>query len=792
MKPDHWDRASEIFHAALECADESDRMALVDERCADDLTLRDEVLSLLKAHEEGADFLENTPTEDLDQLVSMQLGERWIGARIGAWRIESLIHQGGMGAVYRVERVASDYHQTAALKLIRFGLETRELIERFGRERQVLAQLEHPGIARLLDGGTTESGLPYLVMEYVDGLPIDRYCDTQRLDIAARIRLFEQVCAAVHHAHQKLVIHRDLKPSNILVSADGMPKLLDFGIAKLLSDEALGADATITRQRILTPSNSSPEKFTGGPTTTATDVYALGILLYRLLCGSRPYRIDSDTSYARVAELICRETPTRPSQQLALHEQAGAIAEQRGLTADKLRRRLNGDLDTIVMKALRKEPERRYSSVEAMAHDLERYRAGLPVTARPDSLSYRAGKFCLRHWKGLAATSVAFAALVICLGVALWQADQARSERDRAHLINEFLQTILIEADPYEAGAEATVRDVLRSADERVSERFSGQPAIEAPLRYTIGYTQLSLMELNASLENLNRADQLYRELYGDDDDRTLLTQAYIAWIDYRRGQYDAAEAAYRALLDQLGPRHEHATRATIHNDFGIVLGEMERWDEALEHQRHALEIWLEHEPDRPEIGVAYNNIAYNLHGLGRLDEAREWYERALEHQRRQAPSGISVDLAYNLNNFGVLLRDLGQPEQALPYYRESLDMRIATLGAEHAFTGFGHLNLGRLLLELEQIDAARAELEAALRISQATLQPDQLQVLIARASLARADFLRGDEDGVIETLADVHERMIAIDAPLTFREQTGEWLEQAQQAAPMDAASLD
>ena len=777
MNQGRWEKAAEIFHAALECQDENTRQRLVDQRCAQDPALRNEVLSLLRAHEEGADFLENTPTEDLDQLVSRQLGERWIGTRIGPWRIESLIHQGGMGAVYRVERIGNDYQQTAALKLIRFGLETRELIERFGRERQVLAQLEHPGIARLLDGGTTDSGLPYLVMEYIDGLPIDQYCDENRLDLNARIELFEQVCAAVHYAHQKLVIHRDLKPSNILVTDDGRVRLLDFGIAKLLSDQALEAEATVTRHRILTPSNSSPEQFTGGLTTTATDVYALGILLYRLLCGCRPYRIDSDTSFARVEELICRETPTRPSQRLALQPDAHQIAQWRRLSADKLRRRLSGDLDTIIMKALRKEPERRYGSVETMARDLERYRAGLPVSARPDSISYRAGKFCLRHWKGLAATGAAFIALAVGLGVALWQADQARAERDRAQLINEFLQTILIEADPYQAGAEATVRDVLRKAGDLVNERFASQPEIEAPLRHTIGYTQLSLMELDASLDNLNRADRLNRQLYGELDDRTLLTRAYIAWIDYRRGQYDAAEAGYRALLDLLGPGHHHATRATIHNDFGIVLGEMERWEEALEHQRHALEIWLAHEPDRPEIGVAYNNVAYNLHGQGQLEQAREWYERALEHQRREAPDGISVDLAYNLNNYGVLLRDMGQPEQALQYYRESLDMRLATLGAEHAFTGFGHLNVGRLLLDLERAEEAMPHLERSVAISESTLAPDQLQVLVARASLARARSLTGLEDPRDE-LADVLATLQATQAPNQFIEQTRQWLE--------------
>jgi eukaryotic-like serine/threonine-protein kinase len=505
--------------------------------------------------------------------------------------------------------------------------------------------------------------------------------------------------------------------------------------------------------------------------TTASDVYALGLLLYRLLSGQPAYAIRPDAPLPELQRLICQDMPTRPSSALA--RSSASLSDP---ASKRQVRRLRGDLDTIVLKALRKEPERRYGSVEELAEDLRRLREGLPVLARPDTPGYRASKFIRRHWAGLAATSAAFLALSIGMGVAIFQAEQARSERDRTEQVNRFLQTILLEADPYQAGEEATVRDVLRKAGEMVGDRFSDQTDIEAALRYTIGYTQLSLMALAESRDNLVRAETLLRQLYGDSDDRTLMAQAYLAWLDFRRDDHAQAEAGYRRVLARLNERHEVATRATVHNDFGVILAELERWDEALEHQHFALELWLAHDPDRSEIGVAYNNIAYNLHGKGELEQARQWYEKALERQRAEAPNGLSPDLASNLNNLGILLRDLGLPDEALPYYRESVEMRIATLGADHAFTGFGHLNLGRLLLDLDRPEEARTELESAVHISTATLEPEHTQVLVARSSLARAKALTGEPERARAIFDEIIPVMREQRIPASFLEQAIRW----------------
>ncbi len=776
MDARHWQRIEAAFGQLVEIEDPRQRRMRLDQLCADDPALRAELEALLTSHERAGSFLESPAQSEAEAVLLDRFRARMIGRRFGPWIVQEALSEGGMGSVFRVQRDGEGFSQLGALKLIRSGLESESLIRRFEHERRLLARLEHASIARLLDGGTSEDGLPWLVMELIDGRPIDQWCDQNQLSVAERLRLFEQVCAAVHFAHQNLIIHRDLKAGNILVNRDGQVKLVDFGIAKLLEEDP-SSQRTLTSQRLLTPSSASPEQFLGQPVTTASDVYALGLVLYRLLCGTPAYDIDVTTSPIDAQRLICRDMPTRPSLSLGNDGRLAVAAAERGTRPERLKRQLSGDLDTIVLKALRKEPERRYGSVEELAADLRRHRQGLPVSARPDSVRYRAGKFVRRHWIGLGATAGAFLALGIGLSVAIWQTEQARAERDRTLRINDFLQAILIEADPYQAGAEATVRDVLRKAGEMVGERFSDQPDLEAPLRHTIGYTQLSLMDLEDSQANLERADELNRSVFGVDDERTLTTQAYLAWIEFRRGRFRDAEAGYRAVIARLRDRHDTAVRANIHNEFGIILSEMERWDEALvEHQR-ALDLWLKHAPDAPDVGILYNNIAGILHGQGKLEEAREWYQRALTRQRRDAPDGLSVDLSFNLNNFAVLLRDLDEPDTALPYYREALSMRIATLGPDHAFTGFAHMNLGRHLLAMDQPVEALKELERAVEISEATLEPTQLQVLASRASLARARALTGQADAAGPELAEVLALMRQEALPAWLITQAEEWL---------------
>jgi serine/threonine protein kinase len=446
MTPERYKQVRDLAGAALD-RPEAERRAFLAAACGADEALRAEVSSLLAAADEVRDspFLENavaltdgvatgTTSETVEALPP--------GCRVGPYEILEAIGHGGMGSVYRAVRADETYRQVVAVKVVRRGMETPAAQRRFREERQILAALEHPGIARLLDGGTTEDGLPYLVMEHVPGDPIDAYCDGGRLGVPERLRLFVKVCEAVHHAHRSLVVHRDLKPGNILVTPEGTPKLLDFGIARLLSppDAATPADHTATSLRAFTPQYASPEQVRGTPVTTSSDVYSLGVVLYELLAGSRPH--EGGLAHEMMAA-ICNVDPDRPSTCVARTKirttgsataeiTPEAVSETRGLSPALLRRKLSGDLDTIVLKALRKAPTDRYASVEALADDVRRHLEGRPVQARPQTAGYRAGKFVRRNPGLVAASVLALAALLGGSVVSTRQARIARGERARA------------------------------------------------------------------------------------------------------------------------------------------------------------------------------------------------------------------------------------------------------------------------------------------------------------------------------------------------------------------------
>jgi len=394
MDPARWERLQQLFHQAKALADDA-RAAFVAAACPDDPPLRDELHRLLAAEPDADQAVSGAIGAAAAQLVRDDAQGR-VGQRLGPWRIVAHHADGGMGTVYRADRDDGQYTQQVAVKLLNPAYVTEDAKARLDAERRILARLAHPHIARLLDGGSTDDGVPWLVMEFVDGQPIDTWCDQHGQGTRARLALFALVCRAVDHAHRNLVVHRDLKPSNILVDAQGQPRLLDFGIAKLL-DDAPGV--TRTGERVLTPSHASPEQITGGPVTTATDVYALGVLLYDLLAGKPPYG-GGDTPAATLARQIVETEPPRPSTAVSdgSSRRLGATRERgERLTPERLARELQGDLDNIVLMALRKEPERRYATAAALADDIERCLAHRPVHARPDTLAYRSAKFLRRH-----------------------------------------------------------------------------------------------------------------------------------------------------------------------------------------------------------------------------------------------------------------------------------------------------------------------------------------------------------------------------------------------------------
>jgi serine/threonine protein kinase len=431
MTPERWRGIKTIFDAALELPS-AGRTAFVEASCEGDAEALAEVQSLLAANDEAGDFIEVAPWPPPDKEYST-------GFSIGPYRIVQVIGEGGMGMVYQAVRVDDLYRKLVAVKVARRGFNDSAAMRRFETERHILAHLEHPNIARLLDGGTTVAGQPFFVMDFIAGTPIDEYCDAHHLDLASRLRLFLTVCSAVQYAHQNFVVHRDIKPQNILVTEESAIRLLDFGIAKLLDPEDDAAGATTSIVQMMTPEFASPEQLLNEPVTTASDTYSLGVLLYILLTGHRPFLFKSRMP-REIWDTIREAEPRRPSSVVVLSERTATgrditlpiVANARAIRPGRLARELAGDLDTILLMALRREPHRRYTSVEPLANDIERYLSGQPVLAREDTFSYRAGKFVGRHKGAVAAAGLAVLALAGGVVATSWEARIATRERERA------------------------------------------------------------------------------------------------------------------------------------------------------------------------------------------------------------------------------------------------------------------------------------------------------------------------------------------------------------------------
>jgi len=513
MTPERWQQVRDVLEQAI-ALDSAARSSYLEMACQNDPELRAEVDSLLRSHDQAGSVFLKKPAMDLIEPSSNEARPSpRVGRRIGSYQIAEEIGHGGMGEVYRATRADGQYKKDVAVKLVRVGLDSSFVLQRFLHERQILASLDHPHIARLLDGGTTEDGVPFLVMELIEGEPIDRYCDEHSLNITQRLKLFAQVCGAVQYAHQRLVIHRDIKPSNMLVTKEGEPKLLDFGIAKIL-DPSAGPEATLVGA--MTPEYASPEQVRGEPITTATDVYSLGVVLYQLLTGRSPYPGDTTTPH-ELARAVCEFEPGRPSTVIAREDTrmnaqtADAISRTREGSPQKLRRRLAGDLDNIVLKAVRKEPERRYISVEQFAEDIRRHLEGLPVKARQDSWSYRAGKFVRRHKVGMAATALVLLAVAGGVAATIHQARIAEANRRRAEArfndVRKLAHSLMFDIHDSVAtlpGATPTLQLLIKDSQEyldSLAKEASGDSSLQREL--AMSYERLGNAQGNPFESNL-------------------------------------------------------------------------------------------------------------------------------------------------------------------------------------------------------------------------------------------------------------------------------------------------
>ena len=533
-------RAQELFEAAVDLP-RPERDALLHERCDGEAELRSEVEALLEA-DAWTDSLDGQPFAIPQDVFDDAAEEQFAGRHFGPYELVREIGRGGLGSVYLAMRSDGEYRKEVALKLIRRGFDTDDILRRFRTERQILAQLDHPNIARLIDGGTTDEGLPYFVMEYVKGEPISAYCDLHRLGIDRRLDLFRRVCSAVTYAHQNLVIHRDLKPSNILVTAEGEPKLLDFGIAKLLSaDDEPMLTQTAPGVRAMTPEYASPEQVKGERITTASDVYSLGVLLYQLLTGQKPYRLTTHTA-DELSRAVTSQQPERPSTALTRGDKSKIEVRNSKIVF--------GDLDNIVLMAMRKEPHRRYASVAALAEDIRRYRDGLPVLARKDTLLYRSDKFIRRHKLGVAAAAVVMLSLVAGIAIAVTQARRATAQariaeeqRDaaqrataRAEKTSRFMQSFLANANPHwyargQGRTDVTVREAMEDAAARIDTELADQPEVRGDLHHTIGENYRVAGEYSRAHEHFSRSFEAYREAYGGKHPKIAMALYYLSIV---------------------------------------------------------------------------------------------------------------------------------------------------------------------------------------------------------------------------------------------------------------------
>jgi serine/threonine-protein kinase len=798
MTSSRWKRIQDLFHAALQLEPDA-RPAFLDEACADDDDLRREIESLVEAHGRPGP-IDDLAEEVIDPLFARLDDGPAEDERVGPHRVIRRIARGGMGDVFLAERDDGQFQRRVALKFVRIGLAGDESLRRFAIERQILARLAHPNIASLLDGGVSTRG-PYLAMEYVEGTPIDQYCDEERLSVDRRLELFCEVCDGVQYAHQNLVVHRDLKPGNIYVTREGRVKLLDFGIAKLLAEDP-GEEATLATVRWMTPEYASPEQVRGATITTASDTYALGVLLYRMLTGRRPYEIGRGTPQ-EMERAICETEPSRPSAVVLRMEEneAGAdgatgvtpesVSRARATQPRRLQRRLAGDLDTIVLKALRKEPGRRYGTAGELADDLRRHRRGMPVRARADTLGYRAAKFVRRHWIGVAASAVIAVSLVGGVAATSWQASRTAVERDRAEQVIDFMVGLFASANPaYSRGDTVTVREVLDRGAVRVRQELSAQPAVQATLMEVIGEVYASLGLSDSAVALFGEALTTRRQGIGDDDPGLTKTVRRLAMFQTEVGRFEIAEPLLGEALERLRRSGTRGTQeyASALTDIGYAWQVQGKSDLAEQLLTEAL-TEFEKLPEPPSgMGAALTNLGYMRVSDADLDSAEVLFRRAVEVRRRfgaeeEAALAISLEalagalmrqgaleaadsavtealairrailpeghylIAGSIATRGGILRRQGRPADAEPFHREALAMRIASFGEDHFIVAYSRNDLAITLQEQGREAEAEALFREAWLGYDRYFGSDHTNTAIVEANLARLQFRMGNRE---------------------------------------------
>lgn len=796
MTADQWTRLSELIPDAMACP-EDERKDFLYRACTDSAGMTDEVMlreatSLILA----AEAAESTDAfaSPLAGLTIVAAGAQRMPGQVGPYEITGLLGEGGMGIVYRAHRADGLMAREVALKRLHPALGGR-LAGRLEAERETLARLEHEGIARLYDAGIDDDGISFIVMESVEGMPIPEYANTHELGVTARIELFVHVCEAVTYAHQNLIVHRDLKPSNVFVTNEGKVKLLDFGIAKWLGDTETTSALLTQTGRALTPSYAAPEQVrpTIAPITTATDVYALGVMLYELLSGQRPYNV-SDATAVETERIICDLEPPSLS----------------GVSSDARRRILRGDLETIVARAMAKEPARRYVSAAALGDDLNRYLNGLPIEARPATTAYRVMRFVKRNRVGVTATVLVALALLAGLAGTAWQARTAAAEARKAEAMNTFLLDLLTAPDPREQGRDVRVATLLDQAVENLDAGFAGSPEIEAQMRHVLGVTYRELGLFNEAEEQLYAAlairnklhptrhadlaetqaqvgileqkkgnyqlsDSLLtlavetdRALFGNNNTRVAAKINDLGTVKWEQGDYETAEALFRESL-QIEERirgPEHARVAVSLGNLGSLMAMQGHYHEAEELHRRELEILrAAHGNHHPAIPQSLSHIGVILDNLERFEEARETHTEALGLYRI-IKGEDHPDVAYAMNNLASVLAKTGYLQEASEMQMEAAVLYEAIFGGDHPNLGVQYNNIAATQRRMGNLEAAEDGYLRALEIWRAGLPADHPFIAHGLTNLGAVLISRDRSADACRYLREAYEIRTAIFLP--------------------------
>ncbi len=690
-----------------------------------------------------------------------------VGERLGNYELLRPLQAGGMGVVYLGRRADDVYEQQVAIKLIRPVHLTaqadfrRQLISRFEDERSILARMSHPNVARILDGGTTDGGIPYLVMEYVDGVSLTDYCKVNSLDVRARLALFAKVCDGVQEAHRHLIVHRDLKPDNILVGDNGEPRLLDFGIAKILEQEPASANGEPTSLTAMTPAYASPEQVRQQALTTSSDVYSLGVVLYQMLAGIRPYEL-AGLRPAEAERVVCETIPDRLS--VAIARAALSDAERKSRQAQ-----ISDDVERIVAKAMHKESLRRYGSAQEFADDIRRYLDGKPVQASPDSAAYRLGKFVRRHRIGTFASTVAVLAIFAATATAFWQAEQARRAAADTVQVNKFLMDVLSQSDPFDAGSEITLSQAVDDAAAKVALRFPNRPDLSSRIHHALGYSMISRYKLEPAERELGLALAESTRAFGAADIRTLEINEAIAQLRQEQDRMPEAEAMYRQLIATMEANglQSEALYGIAMANLGNVYLHTEDYRRADEVLRRAAAL----PPPRQSASAASDHaillasLAQAADGVGDIGRAETLYQQAQKQVDALHPNG-SPEVAILLNNRALLAQQAGKTQEAFELWQQSAQMRERVFSGDHPMIVTALTDLGEQALRVNKVPYGVEQAAKAVAMADRLESAPNYNAVKARSVWAHALLLNKDYSAAGDVISRAEKDLAAMDAP--------------------------